>query len=329
MPENKKEGCAFCGSAEGRVIFPKEMNFGTRKPYRYLDCAACGGLSCQDEVPIAEAYPPEYFSFQKVAIRNGLAADLQSVLRSIKTALLLNRKAGFRKAVAALFSEHYLFPWFRAARVTKRSAIMDIGCGTGGLLLYLKDCGFEKLTGIDPYIPTDLVYANGLSIQKEGLGEVEGKYDFLIFHHVFEHTPDPLASISKTGNILKEDGHILIIAPVADCFAYRKYGVYWASLDAPRHLAIPTKRSLQCVAEKAGLRIVATGYVPNDRQLWNSELFLADISMIEADRGQFKGSALDSKRRRRALVAEAERLDARQEGDIAVFLLKRNLGDGR
>lgn len=324
MPKNKQKGCSFCGSTEGRLIFPREMTFGTRKSYCYLQCDGCGALSCQDEVPIEEAYPRDYFSFQKQKVREDFLASLKSILRRMKTGLLIGPYGAVWKRIPLLRSEHYLFPWFRLAKINKTSSIMDIGCGTGGLLLYLKDCGFKNLTGIDPYIQTDIHYENGLSIQKKGLGEVGEKYDFLIFHHVIEHTSDPLDTVSKAGNILKKDGHILIISPVADCYAFRKYGEHWASLDAPRHLAIPTQKSLQLMAEKTSLRIMERGYVSSDRQLWNSELFLADISIAEATVGKFKESNLDSKDRRNDLINEAQRLDDRHEGDTAVFLLKRS-----
>jgi len=320
------KGCPFCECTEGRAIFPKEMYFGTRKVYRYFHCSDCGGLSCEDTVPVSEAYPKEYYSFQRVEIKKGLFSRTKSLLRKLKTSILLGNSSILRPPVITLFSEQYLFPWFRYANLEKTSSILDVGCGTGSLLLYLSSCGFKNLKGVDPNIENDIVYENGVSIGRKTLDDVAGKFDFIIFQHVIEHTANPTEALIKSMNLLKDDGHILVFTPVSDCYAFRKYGAYWASIDAPRHLAIPSTRSMYLIAEKATLSVKQVGFFSGAFQFWNSELYAANIATVEAYAGKFN-EAVSYKKQQKIFLRTAQLLDNMHDGDTAIFLLKKKLNN--
>lgn len=315
-------GCCFCGCTEGRVIFPKEMYFGTRKVYRYFHCSDCGALSCEDTVPVSEAYPKEYYSFQRMERKKSLFINTKSLLRKLKANISLDNCLILRPVIIALFSEHYLFSWFRFANLKKTSAILDIGCGTGSLLLYLNSCGFKNLNGIDPNIESDILYENGVSILKKTLDDVTGKFDFIMFQNVIEHIVNPAEALIKTMNLLKENGHILIFTPVSDCYAFRKYGVYWASIDAPRHLAIPSSRSIHLIAEKANLYVKKLGFLSSTFQFWNSELYLRNISTMEAY-GEKLNETISCKMQMKYFLKAAKSLDNMHDGDTAIFLLKK------
>jgi 2-polyprenyl-3-methyl-5-hydroxy-6-metoxy-1,4-benzoquinol methylase len=316
------DGCGFCGCKEGRDIYPKEMYFGTRKAYRYFHCSECGALSCKDTVPVSEAYPENYYSFQKMEMKKSYSSTAKYLLRKLKANILLDNFSILRQAIVTLFSEHYLFLWFRLANLKKTSSILDIGCGTGSLLLYLDSCGFKNLNGIDPNIESDIFYENGVSIRKKTLDDVTGKFDFIMFQNVIEHIPDPTEALTRAGNLLNDNGHILIFTPVSDCYAFRKYGAYWASIDAPRHLAIPSTRSMHVMAEKTDFSIMELGFLSSTFQLWNSELYLRNISTMEAYSGKLHEKA-QYKMQMKYLSKAAKSLDDMHDGDTAMFLLKK------
>ncbi|MRS01631.1 class I SAM-dependent methyltransferase [bacterium] len=317
--------CCFCGCNQGKILFPKEMYYGTRKTYRYLHCDNCGGLICQDSVPVLEAYPPEYYSFQKVVMSHSLFSNARALLRKFKTSILLGHFSMIRSVMAGLFSEHYLFPWLRNAKIEKSSRILDVGCGAGALLFYLKDCGFKSLKGIDPNIESDMLGDECVTIWKKSLDSVVGKFDLISFQNVLEHTENPLEVLLKSKELLADDGHILIFTPVSDCHAFRKYGIYWASLDAPRHLSIPSTLSMHLLAEKAGLFVVKSDSLSSAFQFLNSELYMANISSTEISSDNTRNRLLFSKHDVSKMVKATKYLDTMRDGDSAMFLLKPNV----
>jgi SAM-dependent methyltransferase len=157
------------------------------------------------------------------------------------------------------------------ANVTRESRILDVGCGVGRILHQLKDAGFSNVLGIDPYLDRDLTYPNGLRILKQSIHELEGEWDLIMFHHSFEHVPDPLETLRASCQLLSDAGCCLIRTPVASSYAWQHYREHWVQIDAPRHLYVQSVRSLELLAKKAGLRFVRIFYDSNEFQFWGSE----------------------------------------------------------
>src|SRR6185295_7824147 len=98
-------------------------------------------------------------------------------------------------------------------------------------------------------------YGNGVRILKRGLDHLDGEYDFVMLHHSFEHIPDSAAALAALGRRLAPGGTLLIRIPVADSFARQHYGINWLNWDAPRHLYLHTRRSMELLAASAGMEI--------------------------------------------------------------------------
>src|SRR6185436_10142585 len=113
--------------------------------------------------------------------------------------------------------------------------ILDVGAGAGKLLLDLNFLGFRNLVGVDPFIEKDIYHPSGVKILKKELKEMDQEFDLVMFNHSFEHMPEPLAILRKAHQLVRP-GHFLVVRiPLAGSFAWRKYGVDWMALDAPRH----------------------------------------------------------------------------------------------
>ena len=105
------------------------------------------------------------------------------------------------------------------------SAILDAGCGTGGLLLKLKENGFENTEGfdLDPYA-VELARAKGARASQGSLQEIDtlcGKtYDCIVSCDVlyFLSEEEQKTFLSKMLNLLKENGRILINIPALKSF---------------------------------------------------------------------------------------------------------------
>ena len=59
-------------------------------------------------------------------------------------------------------------------------------------LNYLNGLGFTNLTGIDPFLESDIYYPNGVKVLRKGISELEGTYKVIMLHHSFEHMSEPL-----------------------------------------------------------------------------------------------------------------------------------------
>lgn len=135
----------------------------------------------------------------------------------------------------------YQLPCFDKGKCDYSSKILDIGCGMGTLLMQLRGFGFSDLTGIDPFISTDIIYSNGVRIWKKDIyGCIGQQYDCIMLHHSFEHMAEPRDVFAKLKNMLSDKGRILIRVPLCDSYAWRKYNTDWWQLDAPRHFYLHT-----------------------------------------------------------------------------------------
>ena len=74
---------------------------------------------------------------------------------------------------------------------------------------------------------------------------------------------------------------MLLRIPVSDSYAFKNYRENWCSLDAPRHLFLHTKKSIELLAEQSGFEIKKINYDSRSWQLWGSEQYSKDISLMD------------------------------------------------
>lgn len=100
--------------------------------------------------------------------------------------------------------------------VPPNSRVLDIGCGNGGLLEYLrgkKNCQVIALDISDEAIKICKekgIEAIRCDIERD---KVPGTYDVIILSAVIEHLFDPLSTLSKVRNNLNENGCIIVGVP--------------------------------------------------------------------------------------------------------------------
>lgn len=309
--------CRLCGAdQQGPVIAAREMMYGTREPFDYVACNACGCvqiLSVPDD--LGKYYPTQYYS-------------MDAPHETLGRALLKVRRArylrGERTLIGLLVDRLKAAPprpsWLDTAGVSFSDPILDVGCGGGHLLLQLRDLGFTNLTGVDPFVSSDLRYAGGVRIFKRQLSEMDGRFAFVMLHHSLEHMPDQVATLKEVRRLIAGGGRALIRIPVLG-FAWREYGADWLALDPPRHLYAHSVKSFTLAAEQAGFRIGRVLYDSSGMQFWASEQFRRGISLFAPDSVASGARHLFSE----SQLAEWERrsveLNAAQDGDQAAFFL--------
>jgi len=318
--------CRVCGNATGNAEnTAREMMFGTRDEFVYVECAKCGTLQIKDIPELAKYYPDNYLSFNsetpvgRTAIHRFAARVIGKHFvegHGFAGKLLSRMRPGFAGNLPAALRDPEL-------GLTFDSRILDFGCGKGQLLQTLHYFGFRDLTGADAFIEGDLTLPTGVRILKRPLSELDPAFDLIIMSHSFEHLPDPKAALHDAFRLLRPGGHLLIAMPVIN-FAWVKYGTDWVQLDAPRHLHLFTERGFRELAEHAGFAVTSVKYESTEFQFWGSEMYRRDLQLIpDGAPGVIHPPEIFSAEQMAEWEREAARLNAEGRGDTATFKLIR------
>jgi SAM-dependent methyltransferase len=266
--------CRICGNGLGNeIIRCREMMLGLGDEFDYFQCARCRCLQiARLPADLARYYPPRYYSFHlpPVARRGPMArlAGWRDYARLTGAGWLprwLPRSTLVRPEVASLSR----LPLRRDLR------ILDVGCGRGQLLSLLHRAGFRDLQGVDPFLPEDLQVLPGLVVRRQSLESLQEDFDLVMFHHVLEHIAEGGRALAAARARLRSGGRILVRIPTVDGAAWERYRENWVQLDAPRHLHLHSRASLELLAAQAGLAVQQCWCDSSAFQFWASELYRA------------------------------------------------------
>jgi len=310
--------CEICQNpTSNRLHSAREMMFGTRERFNYLECRQCGCLQLVD-VPadLGKYYPPGYYSF-------GDQGPVKAWIQSRWAAYTMGHFSLVGWAVDRFLWRYGGLTAIRRAGIGRAASILDVGCGSGMLIRDLHRLGFTNVTGLDPYIPKDTSPAPGVLVHKKQLGEMNGQFDLIMLHHSFEHMSNPLEVMRQLTRLVVPKGLIMIRIPVADSYAWRHYGTDWMHMDPPRHLFLHTRKSIEQLAREAGLRVAEVIQEGNETAFLGSEQYRADIPLH--DPRSFASSSSNLIRnwfKVRKYMKQAEELNHKGEGDWACFHLR-------
>jgi SAM-dependent methyltransferase len=287
--EQPNPRCRICGGTSLERLDAREMMLGLRDHFLYLACQSCGCVQIAHyPEDIVKYYPENYYSYQDAspaAVDTGRAVVKRA--KWLMKALLINRSTSTRHrflesgATRAWLESRPVVQLYLRNVQDPRSRILDVGCGSGGLLSSLYYLYYENVHGIDPYIERDVYLDGRLLVQKAHLRDLDSVYDFVSFNHVFEHMPDQMAILKDLGRVLAPNGRVMIRIPVVGGAAWREYRENWVQLDPPRHFYLHSENSFRLLAEAAGFDVVSIDYDSNGLQFWGSELYLQDIPLMD------------------------------------------------
>ncbi|HEY5072235.1 MAG TPA: class I SAM-dependent methyltransferase [Caulobacteraceae bacterium] len=322
MASRTSASCRICGHAGDNTRYRvREMLHGTREAFDYFECAACGCVQIED-IPddLGRFYPADYFSFKAL---QGLDRNLvrrlidpRRVKNSFGQADLIGR------AVEAVSRPLDYVSWLKDAGLGPDASILDIGCGQGKTLLCMALGGLRPCHGVDPFIARTIRYRSGATVHKAELAtfarDSAERYDFIMFHHSLEHVVDPLAALSDARALLAPGGRMLIVVPVAASAAWEMYREDWVNLDPPRHIHLLTARSMEILADAAGLEVAKARSVGGVSQFTGSERYRRDIPATDRrpDRSLFTAAQLARFR------DETGRWNLEGQGDQTMFVLR-------
>lgn len=314
--------CRVCGSDEDHPAFQaREMMFGSRTVFDYFQCIRCSCLQISSfPVNINEYYSGDYYSY--MAERRE-PFFLRRWLARARDSYAVTGVGSLGRFLYKIFPNHNLKS-LQGKIATKYTRILDVGCGSGKLLFALRELGYSRVLGVDPFLSSGIIYDNGLVIKNCKLSEVGGEYDLIMFHHSFEHVPDPLATLREVVELLSPNGCCYLRVPIVSSFAWEHYGVNWAQLDAPRHFYLHSCESMRMLCDRVGLSIQNVTYDSTAFQFWASEQISKDIPLRDPRSDILsKENSPVTAGELAEMEARAGRLNAEGRGDQACFLIRR------
>jgi SAM-dependent methyltransferase len=278
------------------------MMHGLPGDFTYAECSVCGSLWLTNVPDLRGYYPQGYYSFA--------SGDSPRVGWSERLILFV---------VQELHAARFMRLCRRFGISRRRDMrILDVGCGGGNLLWALERRRYSELTGVDPYLEHS-TERGAVRLLAANLGGLRETFDLIVFNHSLEHVPDVGATLRAARARLNPGGNLIVRVPIPN-FAWRKYGVFWASLDPPRHITLMTPLGLERSAKGAGFDVKECVYDSAPFQFWGSEAYARGQTLAQAVPKGILPLALHVLGRARFLPA-AWLLNRRKLGDQASFLL--------
>ena len=321
--------CRICSNITGnRIIIVREMMFGTRDTFEYLECASCGCVQII-EIPsnLQQYYPVEYHGNSLPHPGQGILKRLMKRERA-RYCLGLGSMLGkhlvlkYGRPISSIFGHPDPYVWLKKCNVTFSSRILEVGCGPAHLLNELHSDGFSDLTGLDPFLSETATSSKGVRLIKGEIFDLNEQFDLVMLHHSFEHVPTPQKVIEHIYKLLSPARYAVVRIPVASSFAYIKYGANWAQLDAPRHLFLHTVASIRLLAGQVGFDVAEVTFDSDEFQFWASEQYANDIPLrdprsylVDPEKSMFSERDMES------FKTAAIDLNSQNKGDTACFYL--------
>lgn len=229
--------------------------------HHILECPACSGLEFQRTLAVEDyAVSHETFFIDQCTHCELQLTNPQPAQENIARYYQSNSYISHNKKSTSAFDrlyklirmftirwKHYILTKYF---LEKRSSILDLGCGTGHFLKYLKKKGIPA-EGVEPS-PTARMIAseNTGSVIHASLDTVTSTFDAVTAWHVLEHVPAPNETLKRLHRLLNQNGTLFIAVPNPGSYDAKKYQEYWAGYDVPRHLWHFSKQSMTILLEK-------------------------------------------------------------------------------
>ena len=141
------------------------------------------------------------------------------------------------------------------------ASILDFGCGAGGFLRLANEVA-GRAVGIELESRIIQYWSEKLEIFST-LEALEEKFDIITAFHVFEHLPDPVATLNSLKGFLKPNGVLVIEVPNSNDILLTTYAskafqnfTYWS-----QHLQLFNASNLRQLAELVDMHCLSTKHI--------------------------------------------------------------------
>ena len=143
-------------------------------------------------------------------------------------------------------------------KISQKKNHLDIGCGTGEFLHACQEAGYTTKR-IEPSEIARKQAINNFNLsvsENTNLDQFKkGEFDSISMWHVLEHIPNLNKTIKSFGQILSENGKVIIAVPNHKSWDANHYKEFWAAWDVPIHLWHFSKDSIEKLFNKHNLKL--------------------------------------------------------------------------
>ncbi len=235
----KKLKCAICNSAETSLVFKtRDYDSGGKTIFSVVKCNKCGLVYLNPQPD--DRYLSQFYVFNYY----GNQSFFHSIFLFINNFIIGNRAHSILKR--------------------KKGKIIDIGCGDGDFLKFMKDKGWDAY-GIEPSKSGFEIAKSKIkeNVYNKPLGDIKFMdkfFDAVTIEHVLEHVDNPKEMIKQVHRIMKDDGLLVISVPNIGSVQAKIGRDKWFHLDIPRHIYHFSSETLTRFLESNGFEVKKINY---------------------------------------------------------------------
>jgi SAM-dependent methyltransferase len=227
--------CPYCGNRYSKIAFVgRDQLLENARECSVMVCQDCGGLFTDGSSfsSLADYYQSVYPPVYHEMFSGGRDEDAGS-------------NPGVSKVLEHLYS-------IRERPFT----VLDVGCGNGGFLNYLRNKGFG-VAGVE-INKNAVVYCKshyGIEVFNGPLElfDPPGLFDAITMLGTIEHFTNPIKTLSVAARLLKPEGILIFDYPDLDCLEYKIVKSRWWGLDLPRHVLQLRQRDIDRILNASDL----------------------------------------------------------------------------
>jgi SAM-dependent methyltransferase len=224
------------GVARGRVV---------PGPYRLVRCGACGFARVVDPPDPAQVYTDAYYRGDGADPLVDYAFEADNPGRTVRG----YEWRGIAARVAAL------------APLDRSTRWLDAGCGTGGLVRYLRACvGCDAVGHEEGWALARLRERGVPALGDADLDAAAGGFDVVTAIEVIEHVPEPMPFLRRMREMLRPGG--LLFLTTGNAAAHRGELADWSYVIPEIHVSFFEPRTLAHAMTAAGFRPRTTRFGP-------------------------------------------------------------------
>jgi SAM-dependent methyltransferase len=236
--------CPICGNSEFDYVGGVQGTVVDRR-YELYRCVTCRFVFVSNpSLEFERIYSEDYYNGRGADTKLNYIGEIQHPTRTV-------RRYEWRGVLTRVKS---------LAPVSAQTAWLDYGCGTGGLVQYLRSQAVDAY-GFEQGWCTDLLQRSGLpTLDEDEIDRCRGKFDIVSAIEVIEHTPDPVAMLRTIRHLLKPGG--LLFMTTGNAEPFRDRITSWRYVTPDVHISYFEPATLARALSAAGFEPVFLGYGP-------------------------------------------------------------------